>query len=210
MTTKTSTKKSRRWIIIAAALASVVAYCAPPGTFLPIGFDYTGTVRDKDTNEPIEGAYVVGMYFVSKSNMAASVFQCKKTIGTYSDKNGVYHLPIEKLDNLNPHFVAVIKPGYFDDQQVFPIGKKRFALTKEAFSNLDVFLRKQDPAKPEFIYGNSEVGCIFAEKREDVAASAKFVEIELSEVERWGGETWRIRDLKERLSHLSPISTKAK
>ena len=48
ITTKTSTKKSRRWIIIAAALASVVAYRAPPGTFLPIGFDCTGTVRDKD------------------------------------------------------------------------------------------------------------------------------------------------------------------
>ena len=47
MIADTATNMAKRWIIV-AAVASVVAFCVPPGTFLPIGFDCTGTVRDKD------------------------------------------------------------------------------------------------------------------------------------------------------------------
>ena len=207
MTTKSSTQKSRRWIIIVAALVSVVAYCAPPGTFRRIDFDYTGTVRDKDTNEPIEGAYVVGMYFVSKSNMAASVFQCKKTIGTYSDRKGAYRLPIEKLNGLNPGDISAIKPGYFGNELVIPTRELQRSLSKEAFSNRDVFLRKQDPAKPEFRYGHPEVGCMFAETREDVSASIKFAEIELKELERLEAGSRLLSIAKEQIARLTALPT---
>ena len=61
--------KAKRWIIATVALASVVAYCAPPGTFRHIDFELTGTVRDKETKQPIEGAYVVAVYLIRESGL---------------------------------------------------------------------------------------------------------------------------------------------
>ena len=65
--------KAKRWIIAAVALGSVVTYCAPPGTFRGIDFDLTGTVFDKVSKQPIEGAYVVAIYLVRESGWADRV-----------------------------------------------------------------------------------------------------------------------------------------
>ena len=51
---------AKRWIIAAVALASLAAYCAPPGTFQRIDFEFTGTVLDRETRQPVEGGLAAG------------------------------------------------------------------------------------------------------------------------------------------------------
>ena len=202
MTTSPKTPKSKRWIIATVALASVVAYCAPPGTFRRIDFELTGTVRDKETKQPIEGAYVVAVYLIRESGFAASALNCKKTKGAHTDKDGKYHLPVEKLDGLSPHDVAAIKPGYYGTDREIPTIQQQRAQNADTYANRDHYLIKQNPDKPEFRFGFSQLGCIFAESREDVAASIQFKKIELAELERLGAEPRRVRGAIDEIARL--------
>ena len=202
--------KAKRWIIATVALASVVAYCAPPGTFRRIDFELTGTVRDKESKEPIEGAYVVAVYLIRESGLAATSFNCKKTKGTYTDKDGKYHLPVEKLDNLSPHDVTAIKPGYYGNDRVIPTRKLQDAQSVETYSNRDLFLTKQNPESPNFRFGDFQEGCIFAESREDVAASIQFKKIELAELERLSDEPRYVEIAKREIARLESFPSAAK
>ena len=202
--------KAKRWIIATVALASMVAYCAPPGTFRHIDFELTGTVRDKETKEPIEGAYVVAVYLIRESGLAATSFNCKKTKGAYTDKDGKYHLPVEKLDGLSPHDVAAIKPGYYGTDREIPTIKQQRAQNADTYSNRDHYLVKQNPDKPEFRFGFSLLGCTFAETREDVAASIQFKKIELAEVKRLAGENWLIENVSRGIARLEALPSNKK
>ena len=205
-----TSSKAKRWIIATVALASVVAYCAPPGTFRRIDFELTGTVRDKETKEPLEGAYVVAVYLIRESGLAASALNCKKTKGAYTDKDGKYHLPVEKLDGLSPHDVTAIKPGYYGTDREIPNIEQRRAQNADTYSNRDHYLIKQNPDKPEFRFGFSLLGCTFAESREDVAASIQFKKIELAEVKRLAGENWLIENVSRGIARLESFPSAAK
>ena len=202
--------KAKRWIIATVALASVVAYCAPPGTFRHIDFELTGTVRDKETRQPIEGAYVVAVYLIHESGLAASALNCKKTKGAYTDKDGKYRLPVEKLDGLSPQDVTAIKPGYYGTDREIPTIEQRRAQNADTYSNRDHYLIKQNPDKPEFRFGFSLLGCTFAESREDVAASIQFKKIELAEVKRLAGENWLIENVSRGIARLEALPSNKK
>ena len=202
--------KAKRWIIATVALASVVAYCAPPGTFRHIDFELTGTVRDKETRQPIEGAYVVAVYLIHESGLAASALNCKKTKGAYTDKDGKYRLPVEKLDGLSPQDVTAIKPGYYGTDREIPNIEQRRAQNADTYSNRDHYLIKQNPDKPEFRFGFSLLGCTFAESREDVAASIQFKKIELAEVKRLAGENWLIENVSRGIARLEALPSNKK
>ena len=205
-----TSSKAKRWIIATVALASVVAYCAPPGTFRRIDFELTGTVRDKETKEPLEGAYVVAVYLIHESGLAASALNCKKTKGAYTDKDGKYRLPVEKLDGLSPNDVTAIKPGYYGTDREIPNFEQRRAQNADTYSNRDHYLIKQSPDKPEFRFGFSELGCTFAESREDVAASIQFKKIELAELERLGDEPRYVEIAKREIARLESFPSAAK
>jgi len=194
--------KAKRWIVAAVALGSVAAYCAPPGTFRRIDFDLTGRVLDEDTKAPIEGAYVVGNYLESRSSMAASVFACIKTVGTYSDKSGNYRLPIDKLDAISPQDVTAIKQGYYGNNRVIVPRHIARQQKREAYTNRDIYLRKQDPQNPNFRFGDGQEACIHAESRESVEASIRFLKIEVDELTRLNAEPRRIGNAKEELARL--------
>ena len=202
--------KAKRWIIATVALASVVAYCAPPGTFRRIDFELTGTVRDKETKQPIEGAYVVAIYLIRESGFVASALNCKKTKGAYTDKDGKYRLPVEKLDGLSPQDVTAIKPGYYGTDREIPNIEQRRAQNADTYSNRDHYLIKQNPDKPEFRFGFSLLGCTFAESREDVAASIQFKKIELAEVKRLAGENWLIENVSRGIARLEALPSNKK
>lgn len=202
--------KAKRWIIATVALASAVAYCAPPGTFRRIDFELTGTVRDKETKQPIEGAYVVAVYLIRESSFAATALNCKRTKGAYTGPDGKYHLPVEKLDNLSPHDVTAIKPGYYGAGRTVPTLKQQRAQNADTYSNRDLFLVKQNPDKPEFRFGDGQEICMFADSREDVAASIQFTKIEAAELERLGAEPWRIRNINQELARLAAFPSKSK
>jgi hypothetical protein len=172
------------WVIAAVAFASVVAYCAPPGTFRRIDFEFTGTVLDRETHEPVEGAYVVAIYSGAAASPAAVAIYCTKTKGMYTGKDGKFHFPVEKLDNRSPGDVMAIKPGYFGNERKIPTGRIQRSQSAETYTGRDVYLTKQNPDKPEFRFGEVEVRCERATNKDDVEASILFMRTEVSELLR--------------------------
>ena len=73
---------------------------------------------------------------------------------------------------------------------------------RETYSNRDLFLVRQNPESPNFRYGDFQENCIFAESREDVAASIQFKKIELAELERLGAEPRRVRGAIDEIARL--------
>ncbi|MEP7244272.1 MAG: hypothetical protein ABI885_11345 [Gammaproteobacteria bacterium] len=61
----------------------------------PIPFELTGTVLDKDTKEPISGAFVIASYFAPITNRLGSGNWWVKSRGTYSDSAGSFRFPVE-------------------------------------------------------------------------------------------------------------------
>jgi len=150
-----------------------------------IDFEFTGTVRDAQTNEPIEGAYVIAFYgvFFSGQGMGPKVF-CQKTKGMYTGKSGEFHFPMEGLDGISPENVAAIKPGYFTRRKILYDNKIPRSQAKKNYTNRDVFLQKQDPQRPNFQLGARS--CERPLSREAIAANVDFLKIELAELSRLG------------------------
>lgn len=178
------------------ALVSIVAYCAPPGTFRHIDFEFIGTVRDKETREPLEGAYVVATYNVLETSFAANAIKCRKTKGMYTGKDGKFHFPVEKLDGMNPNDVTAIKPGYYGNNREFPTPRAYSAQRAEAYTNRDHYLIKQDPDKPNFRFGDGQERCRYAISLKDVEASEEYRRIMVDEAIRLGAPTWLINNFK--------------
>ena len=197
---------SIRWYILAIWVVSAVAYCAPPGTFRKIDFEFTGTVRDGNTKEPIEGAYVVVLYYGSAASPATVATFCTKTKGMYTGKDGTFRFPVEKLNNLSPGDVMAIKPGYFDNNRVIPSASLQRAQTAETYTGRDVILTKQNPASPTLRFGETEVRCERANSRDDVEASIQFLKIKLAECLRLNASTQGIDAIKNFLADLENLS----
>jgi hypothetical protein len=196
---------------VAAVLAVVVGLAVfgpvgpATGGLLSLGkpdFELTGRVYDEATKEPIEGAYVVALYYERISGPAALTQRCKRTKGMYTSKDGTFHFAVEKLDGLNPAVVTAIKPGYFSLWEILPpddVWKKQ---GKEAYSGRDLPLQKQDPQKPSWQLGAVDVYCTGAEWREDVEAAIEFLKLELSEEQRLGARKQGLDALRRMIEEL--------
>lgn len=152
----------------------------------PPSFEYTGTVYNAITKQPIEGAYVMAIYEKSVVGPATMSFHCVKTRGMYTGKDGSFHFPIERLDGLSPHWTVAILPGFFVDRSRFPDSADWKAQNREAYSHRDLSIKPQDPAHPEYAYGSHNGFCHHAQFREDAEASTVFLRAELAEVQRYG------------------------
>jgi hypothetical protein len=180
----------RQWqvlgIISLLAAVSVFAYCAPPGQYGKPALDITGTVFDQDTKQPIAGAYVLAIYEESGGSFAGTSNWCVKTKGMTTGEDGRYHFPVERLDNKSPARIAAIKADYYLYSSLAPSEALQRAQSKATYMNRDVYLKKQDVAKPEFRYGYSE--CDRPESREAAAANIQFLEFEKAELIRLGSQ----------------------
>jgi hypothetical protein len=173
-----------------------------PLSFGKPDFELTGRVYDEATKEPIEGAYVVALYYERISGPAALTQRCKRAKGMYTGKDGTFHFPVEKLDGLNPAAVTAIKPGYFSLWEVLPpddVWKKQ---GKEAYSGRDLPLQKQDPQKPSWQLGAVDVYCTGAEWREDAEAANVFLTLRLAEEERLGARKQGLDALRRMIEEL--------
>lgn len=178
---------SKSFLFAAVVLSlTMAASCELPASDGVINFELTGRVLDKDTKEPIEGAYVLAIYEKVDMGFAASARYCVKTKGMMSDKEGKFHFPIEKLDGNSPHQVVAIKPDYYfrGGKQVSEESWKK--QNKETHSNRDVYLKKQDAAKLSFQFGEGE--CSRPESRDAAQASIQFLEFEKAELVRLGSQ----------------------
>jgi hypothetical protein len=184
-----SNLRSHKWKILIAALLgmSTLAYCAPADWFglRKPNFELTGQVLDFDTKQPIEGAYVLAVYqTISSAWFVGSFRHCVKTKGMYSDKDGQFHFPIDKLDRLSPSEVHAIKPDYFLRTRSEVSDKAYEAQGKEAYSNRHVYLKKQDPANPSFQHGFGY--CERPGSVEAIEAATQFMQIEIGEQIKYG------------------------
>jgi hypothetical protein len=196
------TQKSKPFLLAAAALSLMMAAsCELPAADGVINFEFTGRVLDKDTKEPIEGAYVLAVYEKVDMGFAASARYCVKTKGMLSDKEGKFHFPIDKLDGNSPHQVVAIKPDYYFRGNK-PVSEESWKKqNKETHSNRDVYLKKQDPAKPEFLYEFNR--CQRPESSEAIEAAVQFTNIVISEQIKHG------RDGKNRMDMLESMKQSA-
>jgi hypothetical protein len=190
----------------ALLLCGAIAGCAgASGSLsLPYGkidFEFTGTVFDAVTKQPIEGAYV----FASYREPVGVNSRCYKTRGMYTGKDGKYRFPIEKMDGYSPWFTSAIKPGYFFGS--FDTPKRDVWNRQDASSYADrnLYLIPQDPAKPSSLIGSGEERCHGARTKVDAAAGAHFLRIELSEKIRFGASEEVISATKEMINYLETL-----
>ncbi len=155
----------------------------------PADFPFTGTVFDDDTKEPIEGAFAIAVYEIVRSGLAATARRCVKTKGMFTGKDGRFSFPVEKRDGNSPSRVLAIKTGFYDYRgtQVPPdVYRKQ---TREAYTDRHIYLKKQDPKDPKYVYGFSR--CEEPESEAAIEAAVKFMEIKIAEGKRLGLPTWQ-------------------
>jgi hypothetical protein len=181
------TLKSKSLLLAAVALSlTMAAACELPAADGVINFELTGQVLDFDTKQPIEGAYVLAVYEKVDLGMAGAARYCVKTKGMVSDKEGHFHFPVEKLDNNSPSMVFAIKPDHYFYLGTFASPSVQKAQTKETYTSRHAYLKKQDPAEPSFKHGFGR--CERPESSEAIEAALQYMQIEMSEVTKYGNE----------------------
>ena len=200
---KTPTKLLK-WFIafVLGAAVTTLAYCFPFWPEKKIDFELTGTVRNFDTNEPIEGAYVMAIYETVRGGdfVVGTAHWCIKTRGMTTGKDGTFHFPVEKLDGWSPSQVTAIKPGYFLRRVKLHSEKIQHADGKENYTGRDVFLLPQVEGKPDFRLGTQN--CRSPLSREAAEANISYLEIIKSEYERLKrGETY-VQNIDSMISRL--------
>ncbi len=163
-----------QWLFLAgiALSFSTLVSCAEKA----IDFEFTGTVIDKDTNQPIEGAYAIATYKGVVSSIGGVASHCVKTKGMYTGKDGKFHFPVEKLDWRSPTEVVAIHVDYINGGAApKPTGNDR-KQNAAAYSARDIYMLKQDPKNPDY-FGNADVYCVHAKNKEDAAASVEYYKV---------------------------------
>ena len=160
-----------------------------------IDFEFTGRVLDFDTKEPIEGAYARAVYEKVDLGFAASARYCVKTKGMVTGKDGKFNFPIDRLDGNSPVKVIAIKADYYFRRTESVSEKLWAAQNKETYSNRNVYLKKQDPAKLEFLDGYS--WCMRPESPRAADADIQFLKIRKGEIIRLGSHfPWFDRSIR--------------
>lgn len=205
----------KRAIGIAALLAASISISSAfgaggnPLSFGKPDFEFTGTVYDNVTKQPIEGAYVVAIYREQVVSMAAMNSWCVKTRGMYTAKDGKFRFPVENRKGNSPLHAGAIKPGYFNGPWEFPSEEVWKKQEKDAYSNRDIYLIPQDPKHPKFSYGTGEEYCHHARTREDAAAGAEFLKIQLLETEQFRASEQGKAAVRSMIDHLGRLPSSA-
>ena len=177
--------RKSRWALLAVLCATATLAVCWPWDDKKLDFELTGRVLDNETKQPLEGAFVIAIYKEIKSGFAATANYCVKTRGMYTGKDGKFHFPIEKLNGNSPYWVSAIRPDYYYVTSEIAPPKIHQAQGLAAYTNRDVYLAKQDPAKwNDKIRPGDDIFCNNAGSREDVAASIVFYKIWLDEIRK--------------------------
>jgi hypothetical protein len=187
--------------ILAILSLATAASCSPPWANRKADFELTGQALDFDTKQPIEGAYVLAVYEKVDLGMAGASRYCVKTKGMLSDNEGRFHFPIDKLDGNSPYMVYAIKADYFLRDWELPTPDSVRGQTKQAYTNRHVYLKKQDPAKPEYLLREYRE-CGRPETREAAKANIAFLTIKKEEYVRLQMGDARIKNIEAMIQSL--------
>jgi hypothetical protein len=136
---------------------------------------YTGKVFDADTNQPLEGAFVMALYVSHQSSAHGAITSCVKTKGMMTGKDGEFRFQVEKRNGTSPERVYAIKPDYYTVRHARMPDSIWQKQTQDSYSNRHIYLKRQDPKEPEF--GGTADGCNSPAKPEDVNASIRYLEL---------------------------------
>ena len=177
-----------------------------------MGKEFTGTVLDHETMQPIEGAYVIAMYSTVIGGPARVTERCIKTKGMTTGKDGKFHFPIDGLEGGPPN-VSAIKPDYFLARIKIPHAWNLSTFRGLAvYQGWDVHLSKQNADKPsrDITAGNRE-DCHYATTREDAAASVEFLKLSLEEFKKYVPLENRLHEgIFNRIRHYEALPSKQK
>jgi hypothetical protein len=158
--------------------------------------DYQGTVRDMTTGLPLEGVYVLAVYYGGGGSMFGhSATWCVKTRGAYSGKDGSFRLPREPEGNPG---VYPIKIGYLKNSQA--TSKAREKAGGEAVGPpYDVEMEPQVPGKGKT---SQFIQCERPKSRADAADNVKYLKILTEEFNLYKPGSNFIESLEESISLL--------
>mgnify|MGYP001788432345 CR=1 FL=1 len=199
-------------LCVTIAALAVPSYALTDRLLGLMGKEFTGTVLDHETKQPIEGAYVIAMYSIVRAGPAAVTAWCVKTKGMTTGKDGKFHFPIAELDGLPPD-VSAIKPDYFLAGVEIPRAWNRSTFRGwDVYQGWDVYLSKQNPDKPNrrISAGNRE-DCWYATTRVDAAASVEFLKLSLEEFKKYVPLENRLHEgILNRIRHYEALPSKQK
>jgi len=189
---------------------SVSSYCAAENLWGLLGKDFTGTVIDSQTKQPIEGAYVLAMYSIVRSGPAATTTWCVKSKGMVTGKDGKYRFPIAGLNGLPPK-VRAIKPDYFFvGGGGIPRAWHEDSWSEAAYQGWDIHLAKR-ATEDASLSMNADSYCGHAATKEDAEASAQFLKLKLAEyIKYWPAGKSFHADLQAQISELEALPSKQK
>lgn len=159
-------------VLISAALVS----CARSEKPELIDFELTGRVLDKETNQPIEGAYVIAIYKGVVASSAVVSSHCIKTKGMYTGPDGKFHFPVEKRDGYSPWNVEAITVDHSHWTTDIKPDRIHRLQKAEAYADRNVYMVKQDANNPRY-FGGGDVYCVHAKSKEDAAASVEYYKV---------------------------------
>jgi hypothetical protein len=201
------TKQTHKWRgkVIGGFILLCVAYPIVSYMFA----ETSGVVVDAKTGRPIEGAYVLASYNEGGSSWGGhSASWCVRTAGMYTGSDGKFRFPSGGFLRLNQPLrlmfkgawnespsIAVIKPDYYLD----------YGADREHGKYV---LLKQDPAKPEYQYGNAGA-CREPESRKAAEANVTFLKIKKEEYLRFARGESSVRNIDEMIQRLENIPVTA-
>jgi hypothetical protein len=160
--------------LVAVALVTGASCDGLFGDHEPIYF--MGKVLDDETNQPLEGAFVLALYVSHRPGPHGTVTSCVKTKGMTTGKDGQFRFQVEKRNGTSPEQVYAIKPDYYT------VGHARMPdsiwqkQTQESYADRHVYLKRQDPKEPS-LFAGSFFGCDSPSKRADIEAAITYLEI---------------------------------
>jgi hypothetical protein len=171
-----------------------------------IDYELTGRVLDSVTKQPLEGAYVVAVYMGGGSTFAGhSGSWCRKTLGMYTKADGKFNFPVEGRGLMNPTWPVAIKPGYGTMTYDPKNEDKMLSDTKRYYTDQNMLLTPQDPAKPDLTFQDGEAYCTRAKSRQDAAAANEFYKIALAEHVKYRAPTDRVEIYQRIIARLESL-----
>lgn len=145
----------------------------------------SGVVLDRETRQPVAGAYVLATYYEIREGSFVVAKKCVKTRGMYTGSDGRYSFPLERTDGTSPGVIATIKADY--QGGIFePAHKPDRSRQPRDFFDSVILISRQNPSNPDFTYGTADEECIGAPTPRDAAAGTEWLRIELQEREKYG------------------------
>ncbi len=144
-----------------------------------IDVEISGSVIDRDSKKPVNGAYVFVVYGAPSKNPNYLYDHCVKVKGTYVDENGAFRLAQEKLDDMILGYVQVVAPDYYrGGSSAMSKGMVIEMIKRDISDDFNGDSVKRDLHGDErTLLNKSKLDCWRATTREDAAAAIPALEI---------------------------------